>query len=93
MRLRVKRSRRTSPDPAQPRPQRPPGWGRQRELYEEFSSAVFYVAVTKPDGSVGIGTATHVGAGAFVTAGHVVEGNTIDEIGCSEHKYVRLPST
>lgn len=54
------------------------------ELYKKYSKAIAYVAVEKPDGGQGIGTAFHVGEGSFVTARHVVEGNKILEIGIDQ---------
>lgn len=65
--------------------------GVARRLYERYAAAAFYVAVRDRDGGAGIGTATHVGDGVFVTARHVLEGNSIDEVGCSESTHIRLP--
>lgn len=62
-----------------------------RALFEQFAAAVAYVAVRSPEGREGIGTATHVGDGVFVTARHVVEHNEILDVSSTEKKYVRLP--
>ena len=48
---------------------------------ELLSSAVFFVEVTKPDGSLDIGSAFHIGNGYCVTARHVLEGNTVRTVG------------
>ncbi len=55
--------------------------GRANEIFREYGSAVAYIAVEYPNGDQGIGTAFHVGDGIFVTARHVVEGNSILSIG------------
>lgn len=65
--------------------------GQARALFDQFAAAVAYVAVEKADGSQGIGTATHVGEGVYVTARHVVDGHKIIEIGSTEDVYLRLP--
>src|SRR5665811_1318737 len=65
--------------------------GHARELFSRFAAAVAYVAVKKADGSQGIGTATHVGEGVYVTARHVVDGHEIVEVGSTEHVHLRLP--
>jgi hypothetical protein len=51
-----------------------------RSLFDTYAGAVAFVAVESPDGTAGIGTAFHVGEGVFVTARHVVDGNTIVEL-------------
>lgn len=50
-------------------------WDRQ--LFRHYGPAVAYVEVESSDGDWGIGTAFHVGGGIYVTARHVVEGQTI----------------
>ncbi|GAA3548011.1 S1 family peptidase [Nocardioides daeguensis] len=65
--------------------------GHARTLFDRFSAAVAYIAVEKADGSHGIGTATHVGEGVFVTARHVVDGHQIVEVSSTEDVYIRLP--
>ena len=50
-------------------------WDRQ--LFRHYGPAVAYVEVESSDGDRGIGTAFHVGGGIYVTARHVVEGQTI----------------
>lgn len=65
--------------------------GHARALFGRFSAAVAYVAVEKDDGTHGIGTATHVGEGVFVTARHVVDGHQVVEVASTEHTFVRLP--
>ena len=64
--------------------------GRARQTFLRYAGAMAYVAVERPNGAVGIGTAFHVGDGVFVTASHVVEGATIREIGITERTYVPL---
>lgn len=51
-----------------------------REILENYSAAVAYVAVITASGDHSIGTAFHVGQGVFVTARHVLEGNQIERI-------------
>lgn len=55
-----------------------------QKLYYQHANALAYLAVRKPDGTEGIGSAFHVGEGVFVTARHVVDGNEIVEIKISE---------
>lgn len=62
--------------------------GIAHDLYLKYCAAMAYVAVEKPDGSHGIGSAFHVGEGVFVTARHVVEGNQILEVASTAHAYV-----
>jgi len=54
-------------------------------LFEEYAAAVAYVAVETPDGDQSIGSAFHIGDDVWITARHVVEGNTIVEVGTTEH--------
>lgn len=49
-----------------------------------------YIAVQKPNGDQGIGSAVHVGEGVFVTARHVVEGCEILEVARTDRAYVPL---
>lgn len=65
--------------------------GDARALMLKYVSAVAFIAIEGPDGTPGIGTATHVGEGVFLTARHVVEGNTITEVTSTERTYVPLP--
>lgn len=55
-----------------------------RSLYDNFASAVAYIALNKPDGCQAIGSAFHIGDGVFITARHVIEGNTITEFATTE---------
>jgi hypothetical protein len=64
--------------------------GKARELFEKFAGTLAYVAVSGPDGSVGIGSAFHVGEGVFVTARHVVEGMEVTEVCMTHRTFVRL---
>lgn len=59
-----------------------------RDLFERYAPAVAYVSVRLPSGDEAIGSAFHVGEGAFVTARHVVEGCKILEIANTVHRYV-----
>lgn len=65
--------------------------GDAHVLFSRFAAAVAYVAVEKADGSHGIGTATHVGEGVYVTARHIVDGHKIVEVASTEHVHLRLP--
>jgi hypothetical protein len=52
-------------------------WGTPRginSLYRKYDSCIVRVQVELPDGSIGNGTAFHIGGGAFATAAHVVRG-------------------
>lgn len=62
-----------------------------RELYEAYAGAVVYVEVARPDGDRGIGTAFHVGDNVFITARHLVDGNTVTEVGTTMKRYVPDP--
>lgn len=53
-------------------------------LYQRYACALAYVDILRPNGDRGIGSAFHVGNGVFVTARHVVEGNSIVEIKITE---------
>jgi len=61
-----------------------------RELFERYRASVAYVEVEDPALGRQMGTAFHVGDGVFVTARHVVEGNTVLEVGTTEQVYVPL---
>jgi len=50
---------------------------KKRLLYQTYRSAMAFIEVELPDGSISIGSAFHVGEGVFVTARHVVEANRI----------------
>jgi hypothetical protein len=43
-----------------------------------------YIAVERPDGNQGIGSAFHIGDGVFVTARHVVDGNRLLKVKTTE---------
>lgn len=64
----------------------------RRELFEDYASAVAYVAVESRDGCQSIGAAFHVGDGVFVTARHVVEGTKILEIATTVGRNVPDPN-
>ena len=53
-------------------------------LYRKYASAMAYVDILRPNGDRGIGSAFHVGNGVFVTARHVVEGNSVVEVKITE---------
>ena len=52
-----------------------------REQFGKYRSCIAFLETVNADETVGIGTAFHVGDGVFVTARHVVEGRTIQQIG------------
>jgi hypothetical protein len=54
-----------------------------------YSQACAYIAVQSGAGDHSIGTAFHIGEGYFATARHVVEGQTILEIGPHTDGYLR----
>lgn len=58
-----------------------------QELYLWYCNAVVFVEVESPDGSLGIGTAFHVGEGVFITARHVVNGKKIVSVGTTTNGY------
>jgi len=66
-----------------------------RHLYAQHRKAMAYVEIQKPDSTLGIGSAFHIGEGVFVTARHVVEGNKIlqvkitEPVGVSAREYFR----
>jgi hypothetical protein len=64
--------------------------GRAREIFTHIAGAMAYVEVENGDGDRGIGSAFHVGSGVFVTARHVVEGNTVCEVRMTEPTYIEL---
>lgn len=59
-----------------------------RDLYSKYAAGVAYIAVRQHDGTESIGSAFHVGEGIFITARHVVEGNTILHIATTVGRYV-----
>lgn len=63
---------------------------RAREIFEKYATALAYIEVETPSGDRSLGSAFHVGEGVYVTARHVIEGNTIVSLGGTEHTYVRL---
>lgn len=60
-----------------------------QELYLRYCNAVALVEIQRADGSIGCGTAFHIGEGVFVTARHVVEGNKILSIETTTRGYHR----
>lgn len=50
----------------------------------KYASALAYIEVEKKDGTKAIGSCFHVGSGVFVTARHVIEGNTISKVKITE---------
>lgn len=54
-------------------------WGKRcdlHELFRQYDNCIVRVRVKQPDGDLANGTAFHIGGGAFVTAAHVVRGNS-----------------
>lgn len=64
--------------------------GQAHNLYEEHAPTMAYIAVEDSRGTLGIGSAFHVGDGVFVSARHVVEGKRIAEIRMTEDKYISM---
>jgi hypothetical protein len=64
--------------------------GKARQIFEKFAGTMAYVAVAAPDGRVAIGSAFHVGEGAFVTARHVVEDMEVTEVRMTHRTFVHL---
>jgi hypothetical protein len=64
--------------------------GAARRLLERYAAGVAYVEIEHWNGDRGIGTATHIGDGVYVSARHVVDGNRILSVGSTESEYVRL---
>ena len=64
--------------------------GKAHEIFIDYHAAMAYIEVELPSGDRSIGSAFHVGEGVFVTARHVVEGNTILEIATTEGTYIPL---
>lgn len=55
-----------------------------QSLMRKYANALAYIEIEMDDGAKGIGSCFHVGNGVFVTARHVVEGNTIKEVKITE---------
>uniref|UniRef100_A0A9E8CLM3 Serine protease n=1 Tax=Bosea sp. NBC_00436 TaxID=2969620 RepID=A0A9E8CLM3_9HYPH len=54
-------------------------WGGRYDLHEifrKYDDCIVRVRIKQPDGDFANGTAFHIGGGAFVTAAHVVRGNS-----------------
>lgn len=60
--------------------------------YNAYRGAMAYIEVENTDGSIGIGSAFHVGEGVFVTARHIVEGNRITSIATTERSRIPDPN-
>jgi hypothetical protein len=52
----------------------------ERDLFDQFAMGVAYISVVSPEQKHGIGTCFHIGDHVFITARHVVEGQTITKI-------------
>lgn len=63
-----------------------------RELFRKYAGGMAYVSVRQPNGEESIGTAFHVGDGVFVTARHVLDGNTILSVATVVNRYVPDPT-
>ena len=62
--------------------------GAVRAMFEAYASAMVYIEVQDAAGKIDVGSGFHVGEGVFVTARHVVESQSVQEIGMTEHTYV-----
>lgn len=62
-------------------------WARTQ--FAQYRGCVAFVATEAPDGSIGCGTAFHVGEGVFITARHVVESRTITEVGFDDDSVIQ----
>ncbi|WFU92151.1 serine protease (plasmid) [Rhizobium sp. CC1099] len=51
-----------------------------QETYVRAAGAIAFIAIVDANGDEGIGSAFHIGDGIFVTARHVIDGVTINEI-------------
>ena len=60
----------------------------RRQFFERYRGSIAYVEVERSSGTISIGTAFHVGDGVFVTARHVVEGNSFVRMSTTEDAYV-----
>jgi hypothetical protein len=59
-------------------------------MFMKYCAAMVYIEVELPSGDRNIGSAFHVGEGVFVTARHVVEGNTILQVASTDWTYIPL---
>ena len=57
---------------------------RCQKLLQKYAPAMAYISSRDKEDNCGIGSAFHVGEGVFITARHVVENRTIDEIKATE---------
>jgi Trypsin-like peptidase domain len=64
--------------------------GAARRLLERYAAGVAYVEIEHCNGDRGIGTATHIGNGVYVSARHVLDGNRIVKVASTERECVRL---
>lgn len=55
-----------------------------RDVYLKVKGAIAYVVVETCQGDESIGTAFHIGDGYFITAKHVLEGNTVREVSITQ---------
>jgi hypothetical protein len=53
---------------------------KAQQLFQRYAPCMAYIAVMDAEGKESIGSAFHVGEGVFVTARHVVENVTINEV-------------
>lgn len=59
-----------------------------QETYVRAAGAVAFVTVVDANGDEGIGSAFHIGSGIFVTARHVVDGVTVQEIATTKSTHL-----
>jgi hypothetical protein len=64
--------------------------GKAHELFGKYAASMAYLAVECADGTQRIGSAFHVGEGVFVTARHIVDGNTVTKVATTNGAYIPL---
>jgi S1-C subfamily serine protease len=64
--------------------------GAARAMFEDYACAMVYIEVKDETGKLDVGSGFHVGEGVFVTARHVVENLSVQEIGMTESTSVPI---